>query len=71
MNKRFYQQALDTMQRNDCKPGDIIDAYNQKVIQSGVSPTITTRPEGFKTAILVVVEGKDGRQNNCSRFIES
>ena len=24
----------------------------------GVSPTITTRPEGFKTAILVVVEDK-------------
>ncbi len=37
MNKRFYQQALDTMQRNDCKPGDIIDAYNQKVIRGGIS----------------------------------
>lgn len=55
MNERFFRQALETLNNNDCKPGDIIDAYNQKVIR-GVSPTITTRPEGFKTAILVVVE---------------
>lgn len=56
MNERFFRQALETLNNNDCKPGDIIDAYNQKVIRGGVSPTITTRPEGFKTAILVVVE---------------
>ena len=56
MNERFFRQALETLNNNDCKPGDIIDAYNQKVIRGGVSPTITTRPEGFKTAILVVAE---------------
>ena len=56
MNERFFRQALETLNNNDCKPGDIIDAYNQKVIRGGVSPTITTQPEGFKTAILVVVE---------------
>lgn len=56
MNERFFRQALETLNNNDCMPGDIIDAYNQKVIRGGVSPTITTRPEGFKTAILVVVE---------------
>ena len=56
MNERFFRQALETLNNNDCKPGDIIDAYNQKVIRGGVPPTITTRPEGFKTAILVVAE---------------
>ena len=58
MSERFFRQALETLNNNECKPGDIIDAYNQRVIR-GVSPTITTRPEGFKTAILVVVENKD------------
>jgi site-specific DNA-cytosine methylase len=33
-----------------------VDAFNQKVNNSGVSPTVTTRPEGFKTAVLVVDE---------------
>lgn len=32
----------------------IIDAYNEKVLNDGKSPTITTRPDGFKTAILPV-----------------
>ena len=36
----------------------MIDAFNQRVIRTGISPTITTRPEGFKTAILVVVDDK-------------
>lgn len=59
MSERFFRQAIETLNNNDCEPGDIIDAYNQKVIRGGVSPTITTRPEGFKTAILVVVEDKE------------
>lgn len=58
MSERFFRQAIETLNNNDCEPGDIIDAYNQKVIRGGVAPTITTRPEGFKTAILVVVEDK-------------
>lgn len=41
---------------NDVRVGDIIDAFNKRVIRTGYSPTITTRPEGFKTAILVVVD---------------
>lgn len=53
-NNRFFKQAFETAQENDCNAGDTIDAYNKKVNQSGTSPTITTRPEGFKTAILVV-----------------
>ena len=55
-NNRFFKQAFETAQENECNIGDTIDAYNKKVNQSGTSPTITTRPEGFKTAILVVDE---------------
>lgn len=51
---RFYNQAWETIKNHDCKQGDIVDAFNKKVNDSGISPTITTRPEGFKTAILLV-----------------
>lgn len=54
--ERFHKQAIETLENNDCEVGDIINAYNQKVERSGISPTITTRPDGFKTAILPVVE---------------
>ncbi len=57
---RFYQQAIETLQENDCEPGDTIDAYNKRVNKDGISPTITTRPDGFKTAILPVVDEPDG-----------
>lgn len=56
--KRFYRQALYTLENNDCEEGDTINAFNQTVDKSGVCPTITTRPEGFKTAILPVVKGE-------------
>lgn len=36
MSERFFRQAWQTMNSNNCKPGDIIDAYNQKVIAGGV-----------------------------------
>lgn len=51
---RFFQQAIETFENNEVKNGDIIDAYNEKVITDGISPTVTTRPEGFKTAILPI-----------------
>ena len=54
--RRFYRQAFETIRENDCADGDTIDAFNKRVNKSGVSPTVTTRPEGFKTAILVVDE---------------
>lgn len=54
--ERFHGQAIETLENNDCEVGDTINAYNQKVEKSGISPTITTRPDGFKTAILPVVE---------------
>lgn len=56
MNFRFYKQAIETLENNDCKPGDIIQAFNMVVIKSGICPTLTTRPDGFKTSVLVVVE---------------
>jgi len=58
---RFYQQAIETPQENDCEVGDTIDAYNKRVNKDGISPAITTRPDGFKTAILPVVD--DSEQN--------
>jgi DNA (cytosine-5)-methyltransferase 1 len=54
-NERFFKQALETVAENDCSVGDTVDAYNKRVNKSGISPTVTTRPEGFKTAILPVV----------------
>lgn len=56
--KRFYRQAMETLENNDCTEGDTINAFKQSVDKSGVCPTITTRPEGFKTAILPVVKGE-------------
>lgn len=56
--RRFYRQAVETLENNDCEEGDTINAFNQSVDKSGVCPTITTRPEGFKTAILPVVKGE-------------
>ena len=59
--ERFYKQAFETLKENECEVGDTIDAFNKKVNKSGVSPTLTTRPEGFKTAILPVVGAMRGR----------
>lgn len=56
---RFYKQAFETLEQNNCKDGDTIDAFNKKVNSSGICPTITTRPEGFKTAILNVVKNDE------------
>lgn len=55
VKERFFRQAIQTLNDNECVVGDIIDAFNMRVNHSGICPTLTTRPEGFKTAILVVV----------------
>lgn len=52
--ERFFKQAIDTFEKSDAEYGDTIDAFNERVNKSGCSPTLTTRPEGFKTAILPV-----------------
>lgn len=54
VEERFFKQAIETCEKNDCNNGDTIDAFNRKVNSTGISPTITTRPEGFKTAILPI-----------------
>lgn len=56
--ERFFRQAVETVIENECGVDDTVDAFNKKVNRSGVCPTITTRPEGFKTAILPIVADK-------------
>lgn len=53
---RIEKQAIETFNNNDCKPGDTINPFNKTVDKSGISPTITTRPEGMKTAIIPVTK---------------
>lgn len=65
MNERFFRQAIETFENNVCGGGDIIDAFNKRVNHSGICPTLTTRPEGFKTAVLVVVDDRKGRNKNA------
>lgn len=55
---RFYRQAVETLENNVCEEGDAIDAFHRSVVKNGICPSITTRPEGFKTAILPVVKGE-------------
>lgn len=64
--ERFFKQALETFNNNDCEEGDTIDAFNRRVNKSGYCPTLTTRSEGFKTAILPVVKENisETNQNN-------
>lgn len=52
---------------NEVRGGYTINAFNRTVDSSGVCPTITTRPEGFKTAILVVVENEKTNNSLCNR----
>ena len=52
---RMGRQAVETLNENDVKHSDTINPFNKRVSsRDGVSPTLTTRPEGFKTAILPV-----------------
>ena len=57
-SERFFRQAVETVMEKGAEVGDTVDAFNKRVNKSGLAPTITTRPEGFKTAILPVVEDK-------------
>lgn len=52
--ERFFRQALETFEKSEAHYGDTIDAFNKRVNKSGYCSTLTTRPEGFKTAILPV-----------------
>lgn len=54
---RMGRQAVETLNENDVKYSDTINPFNKRISsKDGISPTLTTRPEGFKTAILPVTE---------------
>ena len=53
-DERMTRQAIETYNSNLCDDGDMIQPFNRQVIKDGISPTLTTRPEGFKTAILPI-----------------
>lgn len=52
---RLGQQSVDTFNNNvdNIAYGDIIQPFNKKV-KKDITPTLTTRPEGLKTANIVV-----------------
>lgn len=54
---RMGRQAIETLNENDVKHSDTINPFNKRVSSNdGVSPTLTTRPEGFKTAVLPITK---------------
>ncbi|MBV5158281.1 DNA cytosine methyltransferase [Staphylococcus epidermidis] len=55
---RMGKQAIETMNKNTeyIEYGMTINAYNKTLDNTGLSPTLTTRPEGFKTAILPITK---------------
>ena len=55
---RMGRQAAETFNENQPKKYNTINPFNKTVDTTGVCPTITTRPEGFKTAVLPVVGKK-------------
>ena len=66
--ERLSKQAYETLEENKCKDGDVINPFNKKVSDNGICPTITTRPEGFKTANLIVVD--ENIEPNLKKKIE-
>lgn len=66
--ERLSKQAYETLEENKCKDGDVINPFNKKVVEDGICPTITTRPEGFKTANLIVVD--ESIEPNLKKKIE-
>lgn len=66
--ERLSKQAYETLEENKCKDGDVINPFNKKVVDDGICPTITTRPEGFKTANLIVVD--ESIEPNLKKKIE-
>jgi site-specific DNA-cytosine methylase len=52
----MYQRAENVLKSNQVQEGDTINPYNEILNNTGISPTLTTRPEGNKTAILAIVK---------------
>lgn len=58
--ERMFRQAFETVVEQKCTGEELINPFNKRIVGRDIYPTITTRPEGFKTAILLVVR----RQND-------
>lgn len=56
---RLYKQSYDTIIKTNAKNHDIIQPYNERNIGNKVCPTLTTRPEGLKTAIHICERNGD------------
>lgn len=58
-NERMSRQAVETFNAvcTSVDHGDMIQAFKRQHITDGICPTLTTRPEGFKTAALPIVNG--------------
>lgn len=56
IQERFFRQAYETLydNLNNLKGGETMSAFNHTVNNTGLCPTLTTRCEGFKTAILII-----------------
>ncbi len=53
---RLYNQLFKAISLFvDFRGGQMILPYHQKIIEQ-ISPTITTRPDGLKTAIFIIIE---------------
>ena len=57
---RLGKQAVETANNNKIEHGDCIEPYNKRVRSDELSGTLTTRPEGLKTAMIPVVETQSG-----------
>lgn len=57
---RLGKQAVETANNNKIEHGDCIEPYNKRVRRDKLSGTLTTRPEGLKTAMIPVVETQSG-----------
>ena len=57
---RLGKQAVETANNNKIEHGDCIEPYNKRVRSDKLSGTLTTRPEGLKTAMIPVVETQSG-----------
>ena len=59
-DERMSRQAIETFNESEQpkEHGDVIQAYNRQHLKDGICPTLTTRPEGFKTASLPIVESE-------------
>lgn len=58
IKERFFRQAFETVYENidDIKEGYTLNAFNKRISKDGICPTITTRVEGFKTAVVLITK---------------